>query len=150
VFPKAKKEKEGTGLYLMVERGHIGQNSEQRSHHRTPFRSRVKQSVALRLICRHLDRGEPQLYQFIGGKGDTGKSRFIEALTELFVNKGMSHRLLVTATSGTAAARIGGIAIHSACNFSRDTSRMGIHKDIDGIRLSSSADRYVDGQARTD
>src|SRR5579871_3898715 len=60
-----------------------------------------RQSIALRLICGHLDRvcrdeqGTPQLCQFIGGEGGTGKSRIIDAITELFATKGISHRLLV-------------------------------------------------------
>ncbi|CAH0019562.1 unnamed protein product [Clonostachys rhizophaga] len=62
-----------------------------------------KQSVAFLLLCQQLDliRGgesthgqpAPQLYQFIGGEGGTGKSRVIEAPVELFAGKGVSHRL---------------------------------------------------------
>jgi hypothetical protein len=88
-----------------------------------------RRSIALRLLCRHLDHvhqgetGTPQLYQFVGGEGGTGKSRFIEALVALFASKGMLHRLLVAATSGTAAARANGVTIHAACNGSVDSSR---------------------------
>jgi hypothetical protein len=78
------------------------------------------------------------------------KSRIIEALGELFARKGISHRLLVTATSGTAAARINGITIHSACGFSKDSSRMGSNKDIDGVRESNTSNLYIDGQVRMD
>ncbi|KAG7403652.1 ATP-dependent DNA helicase PIF1 [Fusarium oxysporum f. sp. rapae] len=121
-----------------------------------------KQSIAFLLICRQLDlvhRSEdansepiPQLCQFVGGEGGTGKSRIIEALVELFASKRISNRLLVTATSGTAAARINGITIHSACNFSKDTSRMagGRGTGSDGIGSYTPADRYVDGPSRTD
>ncbi|KAL8281707.1 hypothetical protein RB600_008933 [Gaeumannomyces tritici] len=115
-----------------------------------------KQSAAFRIICRQLDRvrrnerGTPQLCQFIGGEGGTGKSRIIEALGELFASRGMSHRLLVTATSGTAAARINGVTIHSACNFSKDAPRAGSNRNIDGVKTSNSADLYINGQARMD
>ncbi|RKK84509.1 hypothetical protein BFJ68_g17351, partial [Fusarium oxysporum] len=121
-----------------------------------------KQSIAFLLVCRQLDlvhRSEgansepiPQLCQFVGGEGGTGKSRVIEALVELFASKGISNRLLVTATSGTAAARINGITIHSACNFSKDASRMAVGRDAvsDGIGSCTPADRYVDGPSRTD
>ncbi|KAM4064170.1 Arrestin-lik [Hirsutella rhossiliensis] len=61
-----------------------------------------------------------QLCQFVGGEGGTGKSRVIEALVGLFAAKDLSHRLLITATSGTAAARVNGITIHSACGFTKD------------------------------
>ena len=111
-----------------------------------------RQSIALRLICRQLDRirqdeqGTPQLCQFIGGEGGTGKSRIIEAIAELFASKGIPHRLLVTATSGTAAAKINGITIHSACKFSKD----GSYKSVDGSVASSSAVLRVDGQTKMD
>jgi hypothetical protein len=121
------------------------------------FTLNQRQSIAFRLICRQLDRVRrderevSQLCQFIGGEGGTGKSRVIETLAALFASKGMSHRLLVTATSGTAAARINGITIHSACNFSKDTtSRAGGYKSVDGIRLSSTSDLYINGQTRMD
>ncbi|KAM5349348.1 hypothetical protein ACJ41O_005853 [Fusarium nematophilum] len=119
-----------------------------------------KQSVAFLLICRQLDliqRGEgatgpavPQLCQFVGGEGGTGKSRVIEVLVELFTIMGISNRLLVTATSGTAAARINGITIHSACNFSKDTSRIssGRDKGVGGIDSSNSSNCYVNGPSR--
>ncbi|KAL9561046.1 hypothetical protein ACKAV7_014787 [Fusarium commune] len=121
-----------------------------------------KQSIAFLLVCRQLDlvhrsKGAnsepiPQLCQFVGGEGGTGKSRVIKALVELFASKGISNRLLVTATSGTAAARINGITIHSACNFSKDASRMAVGRDAvsDGIGSCTPADRYVDGPSRTD
>lgn len=65
-----------------------------------------KQSIALLLICLQLDRMQrdegdvEQLLEFIGREGGTGKSRVIEAVVELFANKGISNRLLVAATSG--------------------------------------------------
>ncbi|KAI5455814.1 hypothetical protein BGZ63DRAFT_337870, partial [Mariannaea sp. PMI_226] len=59
----------------------------------------------------------PQLCQFIGGEGGTGKSRIIEAIVKLFASKDIAHHMLVTATSGTAAARINGITIHSVCSI---------------------------------
>ena len=120
------------------------------------FTLNQRQSIALQTICRQLDQVQcneqetPQLCQFIGGEGGTGKSRIIEAIAELFASKEILHRLLVTATSGTAAARINGITIHSACNFSKDISRAGSNKKTDRIRPSGSADLYIDGQARID
>ncbi|OWT42256.1 ATP-dependent DNA helicase PIF1 [Pochonia chlamydosporia 170] len=116
-----------------------------------------RQSIAFLLICRHLDLMQqkeattiPQLCEFIGGEGGTGKSRVIEALVELFRSKSMSNRLLVTATSGTAAARINGITIHSACNFSKDMSRVGRAGEADGVYCSTVVDRYINGPSRTE
>lgn len=116
-----------------------------------------RQAIALQLLCRQLDqldRGEgespAQLCQFLGGEGGTGKSRIIEAVVELFANKGISHRLLVTATSGTAAANISGITIHSACGFSIDTSQSGSKMALDRFGLPSSTGLRVDGETRMD
>jgi len=116
-----------------------------------------RQSIALRLICRQLDRishhdgrRTPQLCQFIGGEGGTGKSRIIDVIAKLFVSKGIPQRLLVTATSGTAAAKINGVTIHSACNFSKEGSQVHSYKNVDGFEPSRSTGLRVDGQAKMD
>jgi len=67
------------------------------------------------------DGQEPASHmQYIGGEGGTGKSRVIEALKDVFRAKGQLHRLIITASSGSAAARIGGMTIHSACGLQTD------------------------------
>ncbi|XP_044714650.1 PIF1-like helicase domain-containing protein [Hirsutella rhossiliensis] len=106
------------------------------------FTLNKKQAIAFLIICRQLDlirRGEKgngcQLCQFVGGEGGTGKSRVIEALVELFASKDQSNRVIITATSGTAAARINGITIHP---------------DLDGLRMPNQAERFVHGQSRMD
>lgn len=115
-----------------------------------------RQRIALRLICRQLDRVRqrekdlPQLYQFVGGEGGTGKSRVIDAVVALFEGKEMLHRLLVTATFGTAAARINGITIHAACNISVDGSCAGCRTEAAQVGKSSSTGLRVDGQSRMD
>jgi hypothetical protein len=117
-----------------------------------------RQAITFLIICRQLDlinrveNGDiGQLCQFVGGEGGTGKSRVIEALVELFAKKGLSNRLLITATSGTAAARIDGITIHSACGFSKDQGTgADTTTDLDGVRLPKQAERFVHGQSRMD
>jgi len=113
-----------------------------------------KQAVAFLIVCRQLDlmrqeegRDGGQLCQFVGGEGGTGKSRIISALVDLFAARGISSRLLITATSGTAAARINGITIHSACGFSKDAAANAT-KDLDGVRLPKLTGRFVHGQSR--
>lgn len=87
-----------------------------------------------------------QLCQFVGGEGGTGKSRVIETLVELFACKKTSNRLLITATSGTAASRING---NSACGFSKDQATgTSMAKDLDGVRLAKVTERFVHGQTR--
>ncbi|KAM4064047.1 PIF1-like helicase [Hirsutella rhossiliensis] len=102
-----------------------------------------KQAIALLIVCRQLDRirqgddaggdGGGQLCLFIGGEGGTG------------------NRVLVTATSGTAAARINGITLHSACGLTvGQGGRAGGDEDIDGVRLAGQGERFVDGRSRMD
>ncbi|KJZ67923.1 hypothetical protein HIM_12688 [Hirsutella minnesotensis 3608] len=122
------------------------------------FTLNKKQAIAFLIMCRQLDlvrRSEKgnagQLCQFVGGEGGTGKSRVIEALVELFASKDQSNRLLITATSGTAAARINGVTIHSACGFSKDlTAVTNTAKDVDVVRLPQQTARFVNGQSRMD
>ncbi|KAM4063272.1 PIF1-like helicase [Hirsutella rhossiliensis] len=121
-----------------------------------------KQSVALLIVCRQLDRirlgdgaggdGGGQLCLFIGGEGGTGKSRVIEALVELLARRDLSSRLLVTATSGTAAARINGITLHSACGLAIGQSGQAgrATREVDGVRLPGQGERFVDGRSRMD
>ncbi|KAM4063484.1 PIF1-like helicase [Hirsutella rhossiliensis] len=125
---------------------------------RTRLTLNKKQAIAFSIICRHLDSMRErdggdvsQLCQFVGGEGGTGKSRVIEALVGLFAAKGISSRLLVTATSGTAAARVNGITIHSACGFTKDQGPgENTARNVDGVRLPKQAERFVNGQSRMD
>ncbi|EFZ03310.2 PIF1 protein [Metarhizium robertsii ARSEF 23] len=120
------------------------------------FKLNKRQTIALLIICRQLDliqcsaKSEvSQLCQFVGGEGGTGKSRVIETLVELFACKKISNRLLITATSGTAASRINGITIHSACGFSKDQATgTSMGKDLDGVRLAKVTERFIHGQTR--
>ncbi|KID59322.1 arrestin domain-containing protein, partial [Metarhizium hybridum] len=117
-----------------------------------------RQRAAFLLICRQMDRireaqretDVDQLCQFIGGEGGTGKSRIIEAIVELFARRGAENRLLVTATSGTAAARINGITIHSACNLSVEQRSAWTSSKLNGMDTSGPGPRFVSGQSRMD
>ncbi|KID78679.1 ATP-dependent DNA helicase PIF1 [Metarhizium guizhouense ARSEF 977] len=117
-----------------------------------------RQRAAFLLICRQMDRirqaqretDVDQLCQFIGGEGGTGKSRIIEAIVELFARRGAENRLLVTATSGTAAARINGITIHSACNLSVEQRSAWTSSKLNGMDTSGPGSRFVSGQSRMD
>ena len=66
-------------------------------------------------------------------------------MVELFVSKGVLHRLLVTVTLGTAAAKINGVIIYSAYNLSKNTSQVGSGKDVDGFNLFRSVGLHVNG-----
>jgi hypothetical protein len=55
-----------------------------------------------------------QMFLYVGGAGDTGKSRVIDAIREVFSKKNCPWELLLTAPSGSAAVKINGLTIHSA------------------------------------
>ncbi|CVL08147.1 uncharacterized protein FMAN_14189 [Fusarium mangiferae] len=84
-------------------------------------------------------------------RGGTGKSRVIAVVAELFVRTEQSYRLLLMAASGTAAANINGITIHSACRFSKDTVvRVGRAGAPDGFASPGSAALRIDEQTKMD
>jgi PIF1-like helicase len=91
------------------------------------------QRTALGLVCEAMDQlggneneedkvfTEPrktikaqQHLQYIGGSGGTGKSWVIKAIQTVLSIKRAGKEMVITATSGTAAAGIGGNTIHSA------------------------------------
>ncbi|KAM4067920.1 PIF1-like helicase [Hirsutella rhossiliensis] len=105
-----------------------------------------KQSIALLIICRQLDQARQggdagdsgdagQLCLFVGGEGED-----------------LSSQLLITATSGTAAARINGITLHSACGLlvGQGGQAGGSAREVDGVRLPGQGERFVDGRSRMD
>lgn len=81
------------------------------------------QTMALQLVCSFLDRytacpdSAAQHLQYTGGPGGTGKSRIIDALKDVFAARAQRHLLQITGTSGSAAARIGGTTVYSACGL---------------------------------
>ena len=64
-------------------------------------------------------------------------------MVELFINKEVSHHLLVMATSGTTAIKINKITIYSAYNLLKNTSQVGFSKDIDGFNLFKLVSLYI-------
>ena len=90
------------------------------------------QWIALGLFCEAMDqlgnhgndesevltgpgtKGPREHFQYVGGSGGTGKSWLIKAIQTVIDIKGMKKEMVITATSGTAAAGIGGNTIHSA------------------------------------
>jgi hypothetical protein len=59
-------------------------------------------------------RRHRQHFQYVGGSGGTGKSWLIKAIQTVFAIKNAQKEMVITATSGTAAAGIGGNTVHSA------------------------------------
>src|ERR1700723_3482107 len=72
------------------------------------------QERAFRIVANHaVSPGSEQLMMYIGGMGGTGKSQVIKALMEFFKSRNESHRFVVLAPTGTAAALLHGSTYHS-------------------------------------
>jgi len=84
-----------------------------------------EQGRVLRIIAEHsmgVQRLGPQLLMGIFGEGGTGKSTVVEAIKYWFHMTNQSERLLITATTGAAAAKVRGNTLHSAAGIAMDTS----------------------------
>jgi len=78
------------------------------------FLLNIDQERAFRIIANHASTEKPgQLIMYIGGMAGTGKSQVIKALTAFFEKRNESHRIVITAPTGTAAALVGGSTYHS-------------------------------------
>jgi thymidylate kinase len=78
------------------------------------FSLNIDQERAFRIIANHASTEKPgQLIMYIGGMAGTGKSQVIKALTAFFEKRNESHRIVITAPTGTAAALVGGSTYHS-------------------------------------
>ncbi|PPQ76034.1 hypothetical protein CVT25_002005, partial [Psilocybe cyanescens] len=87
------------------------------------FTLNEEQERAFRIIANHASSLAPdQLRMHLGGMGGTGKSQVIKAVVKMFEMRGESHRFIVLAPTGTAAALLNGSTYHSA---------LGIHSRSD-------------------
>ena len=78
------------------------------------FELTSEQERAFRIIANHaVAPGSEQLIMYVGGMGGTGKSQVIKALMDLFKARNESHRFVVLAPTGTAAALLQGSTYHS-------------------------------------
>ncbi|KAL4403586.1 hypothetical protein CABS03_15038 [Colletotrichum abscissum] len=105
------------------------------------------QTIALGLICEALDEqrvngADRQHLQYIGGGGGTGKSWLIDTLKEVFAAKEASSRLVITATSGTAAAGIGGTTIHSAVGLAFRDAEGATVEPLSSTNLERAKERW--------
>ncbi|KDN72074.1 putative conserved hypothetical protein [Colletotrichum sublineola] len=104
------------------------------------------QTIALCLICEALDEQangtDRQHLQYVGGGGGTGKSWLIDTVKEVFAAKKATGRLVITATSGTAAAGIGGNTIHYAVGLAfRDADGATVEPML-SVNLDKAKERW--------
>jgi PIF1-like helicase len=61
-----------------------------------------------------------QLKMYIAGMGGTGKTQVLKALVELFKIRNESHRFIIVAPTGSAAALLQGSTYHSMFGINSD------------------------------
>lgn len=78
------------------------------------FKLNAEQLAALVLVSSHvISPREKPIQLFVTGEAGTGKSQVIHAIIQLFSLMGLESQLAVTASTGTAAVKIGGATVHS-------------------------------------
>ncbi|TFK78808.1 hypothetical protein K466DRAFT_448513, partial [Polyporus arcularius HHB13444] len=78
------------------------------------------QERAFRIVAHHaIDSCGEHLKMYLGGMAGTGKSQVIRALSHFFAERQESYHFICMATTGSAAALIGGSTYHSMLGFSK-------------------------------
>ena len=78
------------------------------------FSLNEEQERAFRTVANHASSlAPPPLKMCLTGMGGTGKTQVIKALVSMFERRKESHRFIVVAPTGNAAASIGGTTYHS-------------------------------------
>jgi hypothetical protein len=112
-----------------------------------------EQERAIRIIANHaISLNSEKLKMYLGGIGGTGKSQVIKALSNFFIELHQSHRFIIVAPTGSAAAILGGSTYHymfginefQGSNLSQIRSRLiGVnYVFIDEVSMLSAQDLY--------
>lgn len=96
-----------------------------------------EQERAFRIVANHATvRGQEQLKMYLGGMGGTGKSQVIKALVSFFKRRKESHRIIIMAPTGSAAALLAGHTYHSV---------LGIREDVCGAKNIAQVRAKMEG-----
>ena len=105
----------------------------------------TEQAAAFNIIARHTicDDGavNKQLLMGIFGEGGTGKSHLIRAIREWFEQLNRSSELIVTASTGTAAASISGTTLHSAVGIPVENGDVNRTSRVSSVRAAEWSER---------
>jgi hypothetical protein len=110
------------------------------------------QERAFRIVVNHaVAPGSEQLMMHVGGMGGTGKSQVIKALMDFYKSRNESHRFVVLAPTGTAAALLHGSTYHSFLGVPTDgptafrnetTNNAQVKTRLDGVEYIFLAEVY--------
>ncbi|KAK0430930.1 P-loop containing nucleoside triphosphate hydrolase protein, partial [Armillaria borealis] len=101
------------------------------------FSLNKEQDWAFRIVANHaVSPYSDQLNLYIGGMGGTGKSQVLKALMNFFNDRDETHRIIIVAPTGSAAALLGGSTYHLA---------FGINDRVDTQNDGSSVLSHLSG-----
>ena len=103
------------------------------------------QERAFRIVANHATELQPEILKmYLGGMGGTGKSRVIEALIQFFKDRSESHRFLVVAPTGSAAALLNGSTYHSVLGINdRKDRNVNLAKNAAQVRAKLDGVEYI-------
>ena len=100
------------------------------------FRLNKEQDRAFRIVANHAcSTDSDQLKMNIAGMAGTGKTQVLKALVQFFKLRKESHRFIIVAPTGSAAALLQGSTYHSVFGINSDS------KHISGIQLAQVKER---------
>ena len=104
------------------------------------FSLNTEQERAFRIMANHaVSKNPEQLRMHLGGMGGTGKTQVIKAITTIFEARNESHRFIIVAPTGTAAALLGGSTYHHMFGIN---DRMSLNK-IGNVKAKLNGVEYV-------
>ncbi|EFI28054.1 hypothetical protein CC1G_14080 [Coprinopsis cinerea okayama7 len=108
------------------------------------FSLNKEQTRAFKIVANHACSPSPeQLKMYLGGMGGTGKSQVIKALISMFSSRSESHRFMVVAPTGTAAALLNGSTYHSALGIINRSN-----SESDDVPIRSESALVLDARER--
>ena len=106
------------------------------------FKLNPEQERAFRIVANHATIDNPtQLKMYLGGMGGTGKSQVLKALIDFFKERNESHRIMILAPTGSAAALLNGSTYHSVLGIGSEGTRLrnehtaqrNVRERLDGV-----------------
>ena len=108
------------------------------------FSLNKEQNMAFHIIANHASSPcQEQLKMHLGGMGGTGKTQVIKALISMFEQRQESHRFIVLAPTGTAAALLNGSTYHSILGIRSSNDSIS---EENSLRNEDSIIREVQGR----
>jgi hypothetical protein len=106
------------------------------------FSLNSEQECAFRTVANHALSETERLSMYLGGMAGTGKSQVIKALVAFFEEQNESHRFMILAPTGTAAALLNGSTYHSALGLN-DRVHAANAKNMAKVRTRLEVVEYI-------